>query len=198
MVLGGCTAAAARETHPGWAMLGSAIDRLEAIYREHGAAVLDYLRRHFRGVETGEDLLQETLVQALERPERLAESSSPRAWLFGIARHVGLSAARRRRPMAPLESDPPASAPASPSDAVEAMRAALAELPAAQREVLELRLRGELSYDEIAEVLSVPVGTVRSRLHSAVQALRDRLVAGEVDRAVGASRDGAGVRRMRS
>lgn len=158
-------------------MSGSAIDRLEAIYREHGAAVLSYLRRHFRGVESGEDLLQQTLVQALERPERLARSRSPRAWLFGIARHVGLTAVRRRRPTSPLKGDPPARSASSSGDAVEAMRTALAELPDGQREVLELRLRDELSYEEIAEVLGVPVGTVRSRLHYAVRALRERMAA---------------------
>lgn len=181
MVPSGRAAAACRDAQPGWVMSGTAIDRLEAIYREHGAAVLDYLRRHFRGVETDEDLLQQTLVQALERPERLAESSSPRAWLFGIARHVGLTAARRQRPTAPLAGDPAAAEPAERDDGVAAMRAALAELPAAQREVLALRLQGELSYDEIAGVLGVPVGTVRSRLHHAVQALRERMAADERD-----------------
>ena len=158
-------------------MADSTIDRLEVIYREHGAAVLLYLQRHFRGVESSEDLLQQTLVHALERPERLTNSSSPRAWLFGVARHVGLTAARRRRPAAPLPSDPAASEPSTSSDALESMRVALAELPPAQREVLELRLRDELSYEEIAEVLSIPVGTVRSRLHYAVQTLRERMTA---------------------
>jgi RNA polymerase sigma-70 factor (ECF subfamily) len=52
------------------------------------------------------------------------------------------------------------------------MRAAITELPGPQRETLMLKLQHELSYEEIAEVLAIPVGTVRSRLHHAVLQLR--------------------------
>jgi RNA polymerase sigma-70 factor (ECF subfamily) len=52
------------------------------------------------------------------------------------------------------------------------MREAIVKLPDAQREVLELRLAHGLSYVEIAETLRIPVGTVRSRMHNAVAALR--------------------------
>ena len=53
---------------------------------------------------------------------------------------------------------------------------AVARLPEPFREVLELRLREELSYGQIAQVLEIPVGTVRSRLHHAVQRLRESLL----------------------
>ena len=52
------------------------------------------------------------------------------------------------------------------------MRLAMAELPEQIRETLELRLRDELSYEEIAAVLEIPLGTVRSRLHTALRLLR--------------------------
>jgi RNA polymerase sigma-70 factor (ECF subfamily) len=55
------------------------------------------------------------------------------------------------------------------------MREAICCLPEIHREVLELRLRDDLSYEEIAQVLNIPVGTVRSRLHHAVRGLRERL-----------------------
>ncbi|NUQ48120.1 MAG: sigma-70 family RNA polymerase sigma factor, partial [Phycisphaerae bacterium] len=61
------------------------------------------------------------------------------------------------------------------AERVERMRLAIARLPDAQRESLELRLRDELSYEEIAEVTGAPVGTVRSRLHHAVRGLREML-----------------------
>ena len=55
------------------------------------------------------------------------------------------------------------------------MRRAVADLPAEHRETLELRLHHDLSYEDIAQVLGIPVGTVRSRLHNAVRRLRVRL-----------------------
>jgi RNA polymerase sigma-70 factor (ECF subfamily) len=63
---------------------------------------------------------------------------------------------------------------------LENMRAAIAGLPEALRETLALRLRAELSYEEIAETLQIPVGTVRSRLHDAVRRLR-AAVSGKAD-----------------
>jgi RNA polymerase sigma-70 factor (ECF subfamily) len=55
------------------------------------------------------------------------------------------------------------------------MREAIVKLPEEMRETLELRLADELSYEEIAAVLEIPIGTVRSRLHNAVKKLREEL-----------------------
>lgn len=66
--------------------------------------------------------------------------------------------------------------PAAPEDArLEALRLAIATLPEPQRETLLLKLHHELSYEEIAESLGIPVGTVRSRLHHALHHLRATL-----------------------
>jgi RNA polymerase sigma-70 factor (ECF subfamily) len=98
-----------------------------------------------------------------------------RAWLYAIARHVAATAYRRRRSMERLPA-----ALAEPQEAedprLERMHQAIAELPMPMRETLELRLRSELSYEEIASVLEIPVGTVRSRLHGALQRLRAALI----------------------
>jgi RNA polymerase sigma-70 factor (ECF subfamily) len=145
---------------------------IERLYRSHGAALLAYLRRAFAWCALPEDLLQETFVQALRRQDRLAEAASPRAWLFGIARHVGLTAARRYRPGATL-AESQLAAEANPE--IAAMREAIAALPEILRDTLDLRLRAGLSYEEIAEALDIPIGTVRSRLHSALMRLRQSL-----------------------
>lgn len=142
--------------------------QIEDLYRSHGPALLSYLRRSFGRRGAAEDMLHETFLCALNDQERLAEAVSPRAWLFGIARRVGLNNIRRR-PMEPLVEVP---APAVPEDMAD-LREAIERLPISMRESLELRLRERLSYEEIALVTEVPVGTVRSRLHSAMCRLRE-------------------------
>ena len=147
--------------------------KVEGWYREHGSALLRYLARRF-GHQGADDLLQETFVQALRKRQRMGETVSPRAWLFGVARHVGISALRRRKVMAEL----PEGFAARDSEAderLDEMRRAIAKLPEEMRETLELRLADDLSYEEIAAVLEIPVGTVRSRLHNAVKKLREEI-----------------------
>ena len=154
--------------------MDEAVTQLAKLYHEHGPALLTYLRHRFDGVESAEDLLQETLLQAARRPGRLTEAVSPRAWLFAIARNVGLTALRRRKLTVALPAVVPVDQTRT-DPRVEQMRAVIVQLPDHQREVLELRLRDELSYEEIAVVLKIPVGTVRSRLHHAVRRLREEL-----------------------
>ena len=153
------------------------MSQVEALYDEHGAALLEYLRRNRPSSDSAEDLLQETFLQALRSADRLAEVRSPRTWLFGIARNVARTALRRRR-----ATELPAQIAAS-SDVVdpqiEQMHAAIARLPELQREALQLRVRYDLTYEEIAAVLEIPLGTVRSRLHHAVRRLRDAMTRGD-------------------
>jgi RNA polymerase sigma-70 factor (ECF subfamily) len=149
-----------------------ALEQLEHLYRETAPALLAYFRRQPALAGAAEDLLQDTFVHAIRSFGRLRGSVTPRAYLFGIARHVSLDALRARRPDVELSAEPVAPA-AAPEDArLEPMRAAIAALPAPQRETLLLKLHHELSYEEIAEVLGIPVGTVRSRLHHAIGQLR--------------------------
>jgi RNA polymerase sigma-70 factor, ECF subfamily len=143
------------------------------LYREVGPDLLAFFTRRHGQVHLAEDLLQNTFVQAMRREGRVREAVSPRAYLFGIARH--LSQEEFRHPPMVTEVMPELAAETSPAadPRLEAMREAMDKLPAVQREVLELRLRHELSYEEIAAVLQIPIGTVRSRLHLAVRHLRD-------------------------
>ena len=147
---------------------------LERLYQEYGPSLMRFLRgRH--GADEAEDLLHETFVAALRRLDRLKAATSPRAWLFAIARNLSLTVYRRRRPTTAIEADLPATAEPRADPRLDDMRQAIAELPEQQRQALELRLREELSYEEIAAVLDIPLGTVRSRLHHAVRRLRQTL-----------------------
>ncbi len=150
------------------------LDQLERLYREMGPALLGYFRRQPALAGTAEDLLQDTFVRALKRIDRLQASVSQRAYLFGIARHVCIDALRRLRAVEELPAETPAMT-LTTDERLEPMRQAISELPEMQREALLLKLQQELSYVEIAEVLAIPVGTVRSRLHHAVLHLRQTL-----------------------
>jgi RNA polymerase sigma-70 factor (ECF subfamily) len=148
------------------------IHQIEQLYRDLAPSLLAYFRRQPSLGRSAEDLVQDTFVRAIRSGERLRASVSARAYVFGIARHVTIDALRGLHPTEELLMDPPAPDPAPVDDRLVSMRAAIAGLPAPQREALHLKLQHELSYEEIAEVLGIPIGTVRSRLHHAVLHLR--------------------------
>ena len=150
------------------------IEHWERLYRDVGPALLGYFRRQPALAGAADDLLQDTFERALRRAGCGEPPVSQRAYLFGIARHVGIDALRRQRPqaeLAPEMADPSR----AEDDRLEAMRLAIGGLPEPQRETLLLKLQQDLSYEEIAAVLDIPVGTVRSRLHHAVRRLREQL-----------------------
>lgn len=156
--------------------MDDAVAQLETLYRDLAPSLLAYFRRQPALASRADDLLQDTFVRALQRFDRLRAAISPRAYLFGIARHVGLDAVRSFRPTEPLPAEPAAPETDAEDPRLEPLRAAIDRLPDAQRETLLLKLHHELSYDEIAEVLGLPIGTVRSRLHHAVNHLRSALL----------------------
>ena len=148
---------------------------MENIYREFGPELLAFFRRRHDSPQTAEDLLQETFAAVMKNPERLLGADSPRAYLFGVARNLSAEMYRRAHPTEELPVEPPMQDEAPADPRLEVMREGIARLNAAFRQVLELRLRQELSYEEMAAALGVPVGTVRSRLHHAVRQLREHL-----------------------
>jgi RNA polymerase sigma-70 factor (ECF subfamily) len=150
------------------------LHQLETLYRETGPALLAYFQRRPALQPTAEDLLQDTFVRAFRQLDRLKAAASPRAYLFGIARHVSLDVLRKRQATEEFDEQS-VSTEERPNPRLETMRNAMAALPTAQREVLELKLQHELTYEEIASVLEIPIGTVRSRIHHAVLRLRETL-----------------------
>ena len=147
---------------------------VESLYRETGPQLLAWLARRHGDGPAAEDLLHETFAAVMRRPELALSSDSPRAYLFGIARHLSADAFRRPKVFEPLPAE--AAEPLREEDPnLGAMREAIEKLEGPMREILELRLQAELSYEEIAAALEIPVGTVRSRLHHAVRRLRETL-----------------------
>lgn len=151
---------------------------LERLFRESAEDLARYFsRRHGDESDTPRDLVQETFLEMARGLERGGKPRSPRGYLFGIARHVSLAAWKRRdrerRHLTPGIVE--ASEPNLPDERVEAAREVIASLPDLQREILELRFTQQLSYSEISEALSIPVGTVRSRLHHAIAMVREKI-----------------------
>ena len=147
-------------------------DTIGRLYGQHAGELYHYLARRCPDAATAGDLLQETFLQVVRQSDQLAKVAIPRAWLFAIARNMLARHYRRQRdpePVAQLWYEPAE----KKDDRLAVMREAIGSLSTELRDTLELRLEQELSYEEIAHVLDVPVGTVRSRLHNAVRQLRD-------------------------
>jgi RNA polymerase sigma-70 factor, ECF subfamily len=130
-----------------------------------------------------DDLLQETWFDVYRKVNRLRRPEAFAAWLYRIARDKAYRHGRRRREAAMpeaaavdegLAADDGDDPGFTPEDAAN-VRAALDALPADQREVLILRFMEDMTYEQIAEVVGRPVGTVRSRIHYAKLALRQKL-----------------------
>jgi RNA polymerase sigma factor (sigma-70 family) len=155
-----------------------------AIFDRHAGTVFRFLIRRV-GRDTADELLGETFRIAFERRSSF-DTTRPdaRPWLYGIATHLVArhrrTEARRLKATARLVLDAPADSVAEGvADAVDAGAAwplvveAIAELPDGERDALLLLVWEELSYEDIALALEIPVGTVRSRLNRARGRLRE-------------------------
>ena len=154
--------------------------QIETLWHSCAIRVRRFLRRTMGDVETADDLLGQTFLEAARSWHRFTGRGNREAWLFGIARNLSRRAHRsgRLRRTEPLTYEPPAppdAASEGSSDDLDRMRASIARLPNKLRETLTYRLADGMSYDEIAAALGIPVGTVRSRLHDAVRRLREEL-----------------------
>jgi RNA polymerase sigma factor (sigma-70 family) len=148
------------------------------------------LVRHLTGdAGDAEDVVQETYVRAWQRLGELRDPSAVRGWLSRIAKNLAYDRRRRERsqPTEPATLELLGSRLGERRSAEEqlalasewaAVRTALAALPDKHREVLLLREVEDMSYDEIADLLGLAVGTVESRLHRARQALAKKLTRG--------------------
>jgi RNA polymerase sigma-70 factor, ECF subfamily len=145
-----------------------------------------YLLRWTRETATAEDLFQQSWLKVLENIGRFDPKRNFEAWLFAVARNVAIDHLRRYRPESldgPLgddlpmtrqfcSDDPGALERAMQGERITLVQRALEAQPPADREVLTLRFEEEMKLEEIAEVLAVPLSTVKSRLGRAFARLR--------------------------
>jgi RNA polymerase sigma-70 factor (ECF subfamily) len=137
-----------------------------------------YLHKMFGRTDGAEDTLQDVWFTVFCKVRGLADPGAFRTWLYRIAQNRAYGELRKRRPwLRPLEearlmADPAADEPDFSVQDAERIHAALDELALEHREVLVLRFLEDMTYDDIAAVTGCQIGTVKSRLHYAKQALR--------------------------
>lgn len=149
-----------------------AFDELFARYRQ---PLYGFFRRRLDSQERAEDLAQETFLAIIRATSRYEPRALFRTYLYGIALNLVATERRNQR----LQSQPisedlePVVVPSV--DAGIWIRKALEKLDASDREILMLREFEQLSYTEIADLLRIPVNTVRSRLFRARMELKNQL-----------------------
>ncbi len=150
----------------------TAFEQLFARYRK---PLYGFFGRRLSNSERAEDLTQETFLAVIRAVSRYEPRASVRTYLYGIA--LKLLAAEQRKFHTNSTSGQPAAEPRrdGASESVLWVRQALDKLDAPEREILMLREYEQLSYSDIAELLRIPVNTVRSRLFRSRLALKDYL-----------------------
>lgn len=145
---------------------------MQTLYTRHNVRVYRYARRLTNDADLAEDLVADVFIDVWRQAGRFKAMSQVTTWLLAIARNKAVSAIRRRSDV-PLD-DVMATTIADPADDAETIaensgrraivRKCLSLLPAVQGEVLDLAYYHEKSIDEVAEIVGVPVSTVKTRM----------------------------------
>jgi len=162
----------------------------EEIYERFGEMVFNLALRLAGDREEAADLTQETFLRVYRHLGKFGGRSTLKTWVYRVAlNHCRSRLARRRPPARPIEAEDGRFEPVDPArgpearalagDAGRRVTSALAALPPAFREAVVLRDLEGLTYEEIAEVLGMRIGTVRSRIARGRDALRRLLAPGE-------------------
>lgn len=150
------------------------------LVRRHQDFVYGAALRVLRNPTLAEDVAQEAFVRAYKALPEFRQESQVRSWLYRIATNLALNAVTRKREFAHDEVPVAQTAPSAERAAhrvllEEKLAEAMKELPDNLREPLVLREIRGLSYQEIADEMSLPLNTVRTRILRARRALRDEL-----------------------
>ena len=165
-------------------------EAFEVLVQRHGPAVFNFLLRFLPDPDDAADLAQEVFLQAWRHLIRFDPHQGRfRNWLLRIASNNAVNrlrsrrrAAERERTAAGLRDEEgfPPVVRLEEEESLEQLRRAIRALPDGERQVVLLACYHELPYREVAAVLDLPIGTVKSRMHSAVARLRAVLVPREV------------------
>jgi RNA polymerase sigma-70 factor (ECF subfamily) len=166
-------------------------EAFEVFYDRHGGAAFSLAYRIVGDRGSAEDVTQEAFLSIWRSGARYDRvRGSVRAWTLGIVRNRAIDALRRQSGKAPkLTFDDEAVLEQRPSpdmtdeqalqrETARTLRGALGELPSEQSKVIELAYFGGFSHSEIAEMLSMPLGTVKGRMRLGIEKIRTELAEG--------------------
>jgi RNA polymerase sigma factor (sigma-70 family) len=156
---------------------------LAELYDRYGKIAYSLAYRVLRDSSLAEDAVQEAFITVWRTAGTyVRERGKPRTWLLTLVHRRAVDLVRReqRRRMPTATEEPAPAMPAAEDEATlrdrrRAVQAALTQLPADQREALELAYYGGLTQTELAEQLGVPLGTIKSRMFAGLRRLRDLL-----------------------
>ena len=144
--------------------------------------VFNYLLRILRNREDALDLSQDVFLKAYQNLRKLEDNTRFAAWLFRIAHNEAYSLFRKRRPETEPESEERSEQAITmggsavfPLELSIAVSSAMGRLTADQREAVVLKIYQGVKFEEMAEILSCPVSTVKSRLYAALELLKTDL-----------------------
>jgi RNA polymerase sigma-70 factor (ECF subfamily) len=158
------------------------IEAFRKLFQAYAPRVKSYMMRQGSDANTAEELAQETLLLVWRKAGLYSgDKGSATTWIYTIARNLRIDRLRREVAWQPLPEgadeepslDPAPDEEVSERERGERVRAALAELPADQSEVVTLSYVEGLSHSEIAVRLNLPLGTVKSRMRLAYQKIRE-------------------------
>jgi RNA polymerase sigma-70 factor (ECF subfamily) len=165
----------------------------EALVHRYEVELFNYLRRYLGSAEMAEDVFQATFLQVHLRCDQFEEGRRFRPWLYTVATNQAIDAQRRNKRHRMVSLDNPASGnddvgtlvqmlagdgrtadeQLQDEEAREWVRSAVDQLPEPLKAALVLVYHQGMKYREAAEVLGIPVGTVKSRLHAAILKLNE-------------------------
>ncbi len=140
--------------------------------------VFNYILRLVGHREDALDLTQDVFLKAYQSLSKLEDASRFAPWLYRIAHNEAYSLLRKNRPEGELEYEPRSAEPGARMFPIElslAVESALNRLTPDQREAVVLKVYQGFKFEEMAEILSCPVSTVKSRLYTALDLLKDAL-----------------------
>jgi RNA polymerase sigma-70 factor (ECF subfamily) len=168
------------------AVAGGDAGALSQLYERHARALFGYLLRLAGDRMTAEEILQDTMLAVWRSAGSFQHRAKPTTWLFGVARRQAHNRLRARPAPEAFALPDRADGDAGPDELAIAaaggtpVAAAVDRLPEHHRDVIALVFVAGLPLAEVAEVLGIPVGTVKSRLHHARAAVAATLLAQEV------------------
>ncbi|MBR4673855.1 MAG: RNA polymerase sigma factor [Victivallales bacterium] len=151
----------------------------EAIFRRYSDRIVVYAARYINSMDLAKDICQEVFIKLIDKPPAVLLYDNLGPWLFRVTRNLAIDKRRRRKfeitgeetMPEPHEEGTPLQALTDSNDA-EIIRKLVDKLPPEIREVVKLRVFGNVAFKDIAVILAIPQGTALWRMHRALELLR--------------------------